>query len=446
MSRLGIRRRLLLVLMTAVAAALAVLVVSFNVLLDRTLSGNADDLVRARAAAELALLRPEHGRLALGETPDDAAVDAQVWVFAAGHVLEQPRAGAQVQAAARRLAGGPVRLADVPSADTRLYATPVVIRGRRFGTVVASVSLAPYEETRRTALIGSLALGAAVLVLVALAGRWLLASSLRPVARMTRQAAAWSERDLDHRFGLGRPHDELTELAATLDGLLDRLAASLRREQRFSAELSHELRTPLARVLAEAELALRRERTTEEYRAALELVHRNAQQLARTVDALVAAARHEAGTVRGTADAFAVAAETADTCAGLAAEREIEVEVVRPSRPIRLGVDAELAERILQPVVENACRYGHRRVRVSIERGGAAVVYAVEDDGPGVAEAERERIFEPGVRGRPAQGNGSGGAGLGLALARRLARSAAGEVEAVTGGEGGRFVVRLPAA
>ena len=77
---------------------------------------------------------------------------------------------------------------------------------------------------------------------------------------MTRQAAAWSEHDLDHRFALGEPHDELTELAATLDGLLDRLAASLRREQRFSAELSHELRTPLARVIAESELALRRDR------------------------------------------------------------------------------------------------------------------------------------------------------------------------------------------
>ena len=116
---------------------------------------------------------------------------------------------------------------------------------------------------------------------------------------MTRQAAAWSEHDLDHRFALGQPHDELTELAATLDGLLDRLAASLRHEQRFSAELSHELRTPLARVLAESELALRRAREPDEYRAALELIHRNADQLARTVDALVAAARYEAGEATG---------------------------------------------------------------------------------------------------------------------------------------------------
>jgi signal transduction histidine kinase len=440
MSRLGIRRRLLIVVVAAVAVALAVMVAGFNILLARNLSGDANDLVRSRALSVVALLEPVNGRLVVGEAPDDATADAQIWIFSGRRLVESPRAGSKVSAAARSLATGPSRYAEVPSADTRLYAVPVVDRGRRLGTVVAGVSLAPYEETRRSALIASLAFGALVLLIVAIAARWLLSSSLQPVARMTRQASLWSERDLDQRFGPGEARDELTELAATLDGLLDRLAASLRREQAFSAELSHELRTLLARVLAESELALRRERTPEDYRAALEVVQRNAQQLSRTVDALVAAARHEMAGARGTSDAYAVAAEAAEACSGLAAERELAIELERPARPIRLGVDAELAERILQPIVENACRYGRNNVRVSIERGPTAVVYAVDDDGPGVAEAERERIFEPGAR-----GNGGGAAGLGLALARRLARSASGEVEAVSGTQGGRFVVRLPA-
>ena len=345
--------------------------------------------------------------------------------------------------AARRLTALAPRFLDVASAETRLYAVPVIVSGRRFGTVVAAVSLRPYDETRRTALYASLGLGGAVLLLVAFAARWLLASSLRPVARMTRLAAAWSERDLDRRFAAGDPHDELTELAATLDGLLDRLAASLRREQRFSAELSHELRTPLSRVIAETELALRRSRAPDEYRAALELVLVSAQQLSRTIDALVAAARHEAGTVRGTADAFAVAAAAVDACAGLAAERQVAVDVGRPEHPIRLGVEAELAERVLQPIVENACRYGQARVNVSIARRGDGVVYRVADDGPGVGDEEREQIFEPGTQGGVGQTNGAG-AGLGLALARRLARSVTGEVEAVAE-SGGVFLVRLPA-
>jgi len=446
MNRLGLRRRLLLVVVAAVAAALAVLLAVFNVLLAHNLSSDGNNLVRARAGAELTQLRSVNSTLVLGEAPDDGAADTLVWVFSRNRTLEAPRAGERVAAAAHALASGPARLVDVAGSDIRLYAEPVVADGHRLGTVVAGISLSPYEETRRTALFSSLALGVLVLLVVAFAARWLLAGSLHPVARMTRQAARWSEQDLDQRFDLGPAHDELTELAATLDGLLDRLAASLRREQRFSAELSHELRTPLSRVITEAELALRRERTAGEYRQALGQVLRNAQQLARTVDALVAAARHEAGLSRGTSDAFVVAAEAADACAALAAERELAVEIEPEPVPIRLGIDHELAERILQPVVENACRYGKTRVQVSIRRRSSSVEYNIHDDGAGVADDERERIFEPGVRGSAAANGGERGAGLGLALARRLARSASGEIEAETGGEGGTFLVRLPAA
>jgi signal transduction histidine kinase len=366
-----------------------------------------------------------------------------VWVVAAGRVLERPRARRAVDDAALALArSAHATFRDVGRYDVRLYARPVFAGSNRVGAVVVPLSLSPYEETRRTAFVSSLVFGGLVLLLVAIAARWLLSSALRPVARMTRQAATWSERDLDRRFELGEPRDELTQLAATLDGLLDRLAASLRHEQRFSAELSHELRTPLSRVLAETELALRREREPEEYRETLAQVHRNAEQLNRTIDALLAAARYEAGTTHGTADALDVATEAASVCAGLASERSLDFEIAKPERPIRIGVEGEYAERILQPVFENACRYGASTVSVAIERVGSSVRYSVSDDGPGVDDAEVERIFEPGVRGRAANGTGSG---LGLSLARRLAESVAGEIEAVPDAAGGRFVVRLPA-
>src|SRR2546430_4937394 len=166
------------------------------------------------------------------------------------------------------------------------------------------------------------------------------------------------------RFALGAPRGALPDQAAPLDGLRDRLAASLRRERRFSAELSHELRTPLARVLAESELALRRRRTPTEYHGSLELIHRNADQLARTIDALVAAARYEAGGRRGTADAHAVASGAAQACSSLTTGRQFELQVISPARTLRVGADADLAERIIQPVLENACRYGSTQVRI----------------------------------------------------------------------------------
>jgi two-component system, OmpR family, sensor kinase len=445
MKPLSLRGRLQLAVGIAVAAALVGLIAGFNLILGHVLDRDARDLVRTRAVAEIDSLRTSGGRLSVREAPDDRAADAYLWVFAGSQALEQPRAAANIDHVARMLTVGPARFLDVPVGDTRLYATPVNRGGKRLGTVVAGVSLSPYEQTRKLALLASLVLGGLVLLLVLMAARWLLAASLRPVLRMTRQAAAWSERDLDHRFALGSPHDELSELAATLDGLLDRLAASLRHERRFSAELSHELRTPLARVLAESELALRRKRTPNEYQESLELIHRNAAQLARTIDTLVAAARYEAVGERGTADAHAAATNAARACSGLTSDRELDLQVVRPPQTVRIGVDADLAERIIQPVLENACRYGSTKVRVLIRSENSNVVYSVEDDGPGVAAGERERIFEPGVRGTAAR-EGEQGAGLGLALARRLARAIDGDVLADTVAAGGRFLITLPAA
>jgi two-component system, OmpR family, sensor kinase len=445
MSGLAIRHRLLLVVVLAVTAALAALIVGFNLLLAHNLASDADRLARPRAAAELGVLDIRNGRVVVTETPDDLAPDASVWVFSHGRMIESPPASAQVTAAARRLALKAPAFMDVAETSTRLYATPIDSSGRRYGAVVAGVSKKPYEQTQRTALLASLGLGGAVLLLVVAAAWWLLTSSLRPVARMTRLASEWSDRDLDRRFGVEGPGDELTALAATLDGLLDRLAASLRREQRFSAELSHELRTPLSRLLAETELALRRPRPPEEYREALERVRRDAQQLARTIDALVTAARYESGGQRGTSDAFAVATAVSEGGTDPAAERRVSVDIRPPMRPIRLGVDGELAERVLQPVVDNARRYGRTVVHVTIARQSSEVVYSISDDGPGIAPEEREHIFEPGGRGLAGRANGTG-AGLGLALARRLARSAAGDVTAGSAGSGATFVVRLPAA
>ena len=444
MSRFSIRTRLLLAVLGVVAVAIVALTVGFNLLLARSLSHNASDLARQRATAQLATLRSTGNGLAPGDLPDQAAGESQIWIFSRGKTLRAPRAPTLVADAARSLAGGGNRFRDVDGADIRLYATPAVLEGKRLGTVVAGVSLAPYEQTRRTALIGSLALAILLLLVVALAARWVLAAAFRPVERMTREASDWSEHQLDRRFELGEPHDELTRLASTLDSLLNRIAASLRREQRFSAELSHELRTPVARIVAEADLALRRERSGAEYREALEVVLRNAKEVASTIEALVAAAQQEAGLAHGTADAYEAAAKAAELCGSAAAERGVSLEVEQPGSSLRVGVDSELAVRTLQPVVDNAVRYGRARVRLSLDGGSKRVTFLVDDDGPGVEDSERERIFEAGLRGSAAR-NGSGkGAGLGLPLARRLARAASGNVEALPSPGGGRFAVSLP--
>jgi signal transduction histidine kinase len=311
--------------------------------------------------------------------------------------------------------------------------------------VVAGISLVPYEHTQHVAWIASLIMVGVLLIVAALLARWMVALALRPVARMTAQADDWSEHDLDRRFALGQPHDELTTLAATLDSLLSRVAASLRREQRLSSEISHELRTPLTRVRTEAELALRHERTEEGYREALGHVLDGADQMERIIGTLLVVAREEASTRHGTADAGEAASRAAESCAGVARTKGVEIEVSSREPLRRVATDSDLVERILVPVIENACRYGRSRVTITCAGRDGTVTYTVGDDGPGVTEHESERIFEPGMRGSAGRnGDGVEGAGLGLALARRLARAARGEVEAQPDERGGRFTIVLP--
>jgi two-component system OmpR family sensor kinase len=440
----GVRTRLLLVVVGALAVALGVATIGFNVLLAHAASRDANTLLRARASSELGLLRVVNGQIKVTETRDDPLGDSRVWIFRGTTPVEQPRAKPVTVVAAQSLAGGPVRFMNVPDdSEERLYAVPIIHDGVRVGTLVTGISLAPYHHTQSTALTGSLTLFLVLLTITGVAAWWLLRTALRPVAQMTEQAGAWSEEDIDRRFALGEPHDELTQLAATLDGLLDRLAASLRHERRFSAEVSHELRTPLAKLMAEAELALRRERSESDYRESLEAVLANAQQIERIVETLVSAAQHDAQP-QGVANAVDVAEAVVAAHSHDASSRGVDLELVETPDRVRVGVDQDLAERILHPVVENALRYGRGKVQVRVTRNGSTVLFAVEDDGPGVLEDEHETIFEPAVRGSAGRSSYNG-AGLGLALSRRLARAASGDVEALPG-ESGHFVVRLPAA
>jgi signal transduction histidine kinase len=311
--------------------------------------------------------------------------------------------------------------------------------------VVASVSLLPYRHSKNIVLVASLVLSLVTLLLLAIVARALVGRALRPVALMTDQAAEWSEHDVDRRFALGPPRDELTSLAATLDALLGRLSAGLRREKRFSAEVAHELRTPLAQLRGEAELALARERPADQLREALQATLGYTDRMTAVVDTLMAAAESEADPHTGTVDAGEAAQTAVAACAGEAAERGLSLTRSTGEEHIEVDADADLTVALLVPLISNAVRYGRSRVQVDVARDGEAVAFRVVDDGPGLLPDELELVFEPGMRGSAA--NGAPGAGLGLTLARRLARVAGGDVVAeAADGHGASFVARLPAS
>src|SRR5689334_21280211 len=380
----------------------------------------------------MATLRVAGDRLVRRDGPGDAALDADAWIFDAhGGAIERSPAPAAVSRAVEALARVRRPTRTEAGDDVRLLARPV----GRAGVVVVGLSMEPYEHTEQLAVVGTVVLDVFVLLAGALLARRAVGTALRPVADMTARAAEWSEHDLHRRFALGPPRDELTALAATLDGLLGRIDAALRHEQRLSAEMAHELRTPLSGVRGEAELALATGHTTGELRAALESVLAATDRMAAVIDTLLAAARSDGG--RGSSDAVAAAHSVVAVVRPAAAAHHRRVDVRAATAPVTARVAEEVIAGALHPLLENALRHAAHAVEVTVGRNDGTVVIAVTDDGSGIARDDAERIFEPGV-------SGGDGAGLGLPLARRLARAAGGDVVAVAQ-RGGRVELRLPA-
>jgi signal transduction histidine kinase len=439
----GLRSRLLLTTTAGALVVVAALVLAFNLILDSRLRGDLDSLLRSSAAAQLQTVSIAHAHVLVAETADQAAPDTLAWVYGGGQALESPGVPAPVQRSVRALVASGRSWVTIDAFDTRLHAVAITEGGERLGTVVVAASLSPYERSARTALIASLILGALTVLGVAVMSGWVIGRALQPVAQLTAAAAGWGERDLlSRRFFTGEPHDEVTELASTFDQLLGRLASSLQREQRLTAEISHELRTPLAKIVTEAELCARRERTPERYRKALASIRASAQELERALDALLAAARSPHGGSRRSADARVAVDRAAAHVLPGHPRPDVSVEV-HGRHGLRVAAEPELAERALVPIIANAMRFAHHRVDIDVTEDTHQITFEVRDDGPGVAEHLRERIFEPGV----AAGNrspGASGAGLGLALARRLAHAARGEVRCLPSPSGGRFQLCLP--
>lgn len=450
--RFTLRTRLTLGAVAAAAIALALLIAAFNIVLDSHLRADADTVLRERATTALRGLVTVNRRLSVTDAPDAGAVDAQTWIFVGARALEQPaRLDPRNQVAARALARAHTGFRTVEATDTRLLATPVRSGSRELGTVVVAASLSPYESTASSALLGSVILGLLILAATVALSRWLITHALRPVAEITGRATGWGELDLARRFFAGEPHDELTGLAAAFDRLLARLAESLRREQRLTAEISHELRTPLSKISAEAELARGGDDRPGEQGEALERIRMHAHELQQVLDTLLASARAEQPGAREASDALESANYAAAQVRDAVAAQGKSIVVACDAERRRAAVEGDVVQRILAPLLDNAARFARRRIELTVRGADGFVVFEVSDDGPGVAARDRERVFEPGFRRGGAGADGVAGrahigAGLGLSLVRRLGRAAGGEVEARERSGGASFVVRLPAA
>lgn len=440
MRRLALRGRVVVAATLVLAIGVSAIGVGLNVLLTNRLSADAGAVLQARADAQQTTVSVVQDRVVVREGIQDETFDREAWVFAAGTAVARPRTSATLDRAASALSRATVpRTRDV-AGEVRLLAEPVYGADQRtqIATIVVGVSLAPYEDTERFARVGTIIFGALVVLGGALIASRAVQAGLRPVADMALAAEDYSEHDLSRRFALGPARDEITGLAATLDGLLDRLQAGMRREQRLSAEIAHELRTPLSGIRAEAELAQRSASSPPQVQDALGVIIAAADRMNAAIDALLTAARHLAP-MAATCDLQDAVRIALDASAASADRNGVTLEVAGALPQLRIAAEASFVAQALQPLLDNAIRHARLRVTVHAQRRASCVAVTIDDDGPGIANDDLDRVFEAGFH-----TSGGSGSGLGLALARRLARSIGGDVHAIATDGGAQLVVELP--
>ena len=316
------------------------------------------------------------------------------------------------------------------------------------GTIVVGRSLAAdFAEMRRLAWLLAGA-GGGVLLLALGVGWWLTSLALRPLDAITATAGRISGGDLSGRIVIADPGSELGQLASILNATFARLEDAFAVQARFTADAAHELRTPVSIVLSQAQLGLRAERTTAEYREMLDACLRAAQRMQRLIDSLLDLARLDARALplqRQPCDLADLARACASQLRPAAAERRITLDCDLPAAPCE--ADAGRIEQIIANLLANALEHTPDLGCITLRTASnhASVTLSVSDTGSGIAPEHLPRVFERFYRADPSRTRSTGGAGLGLSICKTIADAHGASLEvASTPGEGSTFTLRLP--
>ncbi|HEY5423332.1 MAG TPA: HAMP domain-containing sensor histidine kinase, partial [Ilumatobacteraceae bacterium] len=274
-----------------------------------------------------------------------------------------------------------------------------------------------------------------VVLAVALVAWFLAGRALRPVELMRQEVENISATTLQHRVREPRSHDEVARLARTMNSMLTRLQASRDHERQFLSDASHELRSPLASMRAQLD--------TGSWPETAAGVKAEAARLAYIVDDLMDLAKaDEAAPPTTETDLDEVVMEEV---AAISPSTTIAVSANKVSAARLIGDRAALG-RVVRNLVDNATRHAVSRVEVSLSTSDDTITMTVDDDGGGVAEEDRQRIFERFTRTDASRSRDTGGVGLGLAVVRATVERHGGTVRCETAPIGGaRFLVTLPA-
>lgn len=310
-------------------------------------------------------------------------------------------------------------------------------------------SLEPVATTLRRVGVGAAIVAPVFVILVGLLTWLLTARSLRSVEAIRTEVESISARGLDRRVPEPRTDDEVGRLASTMNQMLSRLEASHTAQQRFVSDASHELRSPLASMAAMLDVA-ERHGTAEDWPETAAGLQRETNRMRRMVDDLLLLARADgsSGPSKESANATSLI-DLDDVVLDVVGVRPptagISIDTQGVSAGLTMGKPDEL-RRVVINLVDNAVRHASRTVRVSLGETDGRVRLLVEDDGPGIAAQNHERVFDRFVRLDDARAREAGGSGLGLAISREIATAHGGEITVGTSSLGGaKFTFLLPA-
>jgi two-component system sensor histidine kinase ArlS len=319
--------------------------------------------------------------------------------------------------------------------------------------IIASTGFDP-EGTRilsqlRIILIISFLVGTGITLL---AGYLFSTRLLQPVNLMSRRLGEISSRNLSQRLEGSRNRDELGQLSATINDLLDRLQDSFETQQRFIANASHELSTPLTAISSQLEVSLQKERDNAAYRRVLRSVYEDALHLNQLTHSLLEMAK-----ASGTPSGLPLNPLRLDE---LLMELPAEIRKADPSYQLQLSFkgmpesedqlmvcgNKALLRSAFRNMVINACKYSpDHRAELSLQCGPQMLRVRIVDHGPGIPESEHEKIFQPFYRHLPDGAGSTQGFGLGLSLSQRIIQFHKGSIRLESEpGKGSVFIISLP--
>ena len=337
-----------------------------------------------------------------------------------------------------------------PSGESMVISEQVRAPTGRYTVVAAS----PLDAVRRSVQALSRSLWIAVPCLVLLVGvvAWYVTGrALRPVEAIRAEVESITATSLDRRVPEPNSHDEVARLATTMNQMLDRLEDASARQRQFVSDASHELRSPVAAIRTTGEVALAHPDRADWPEVVQRMLAEDAR-MEQIVAELVVLAREDEDGI--TLPDVEVDLDEIVLEESARAERGSVIVSTERVSAGRVRGDAELLTRAVRNLLDNASRHAEHRVTVSLTTEGTDVVLRVDDDGPGIAPADRERVFERFTRLDEGRARDAGGLGLGLALVRGIVTrhggtvvaSEAGPVDGTDGLGGARFEVRLPSA